>query len=175
MKFCAACLLLALVAPLAGCASLAPDPPLTVEEILLRAKPAVTLLTTSVAADVQVDCEGEVRRGTMPAFEETGTAWFIDPNGFLITNAHVVQQAYASTAWLKTDFADRAAEAACVPVWLERLKVTAGERPDVEESERILPGLPDERIREDAAWFLGLSRKQPAPPPGPPALPATAP
>ncbi len=97
----------------------------------------MTLLTTSVAADVQVDCEGEVRRVTMPAFEETGTAWFIDPNGFLITNAHVVQQAYAPTAWLKTDFADRAAEAACVPVWLERLKVTAGERPDVEERLRL--------------------------------------
>lgn len=137
MKLRAACLFLALVAPLAGCASLAPDPPLTVEEILLRVKPAVTLLTTAVGADVQVDCEGEVRRVTMPPFEETGTAWFIDPNGFLITNAHVVQQAYAPTAWLKTDFAERAAESACVPVWLERLKVTADERHDVEERLRL--------------------------------------
>jgi S1-C subfamily serine protease len=123
---------LALTLFAAGCASVAPQP-LPVEEILLRAKPAVVLVSVSVAATVKVDCDGEPTSVTLPPYEETGTAWFVDPKGFLITSAHVVQPAYAPEPWLASTFADRAAEAACVPVWLSRLKLKSGERADVEE------------------------------------------
>jgi serine protease Do len=123
---------LALTLFVAACASVAPQP-LPVEEILLRAKPAVVLVSVSVAATVKVDCDGEMASVTPPTYEETGTAWFLDANGFLITSAHVVQPAYAPEPWLASTFADRAAEAACVPVWLSRLKLKAGERADVEE------------------------------------------
>src|SRR2546428_1073841 len=40
-----------------GCASIGSQGALPVEEVLLRAKPAVVLLTASVSADVRVDCE----------------------------------------------------------------------------------------------------------------------
>jgi trypsin-like peptidase len=117
---------------LAGCASARSEAP-TVEEILLRAKPAVALVTASVTADVTVDCDGETVTVTPPAYKETGTAWFLDPGGLLITSAHVVQPAYAPGPWVAEGFADRAAETACVPVWLARLKLTVGERREVEE------------------------------------------
>ena len=63
---------------------------LSVQEAILRAKPAVALITTSVGAEVTMDCgQGPVTVTPAP-FVETGTAWFIDGRGYLITNAHVV-------------------------------------------------------------------------------------
>jgi len=121
-----------------GCVSIGSQGAPPVEEVLLRAKPGVVLLTASVSADVRVDCEGgQTVTVTPDASTETGTAWFLDPQGFLITNAHVVQPAYAPGAWLERDFADRAAGAACVPIWLSRLNLKAGERPEVEERLRL--------------------------------------
>jgi serine protease Do len=121
-----------------GCASVGSQGALPVEEVLLRAKPGVVLLTASVSADVKVDCEdGPPVTVTPAASTETGTAWFLDPRGFLITNAHVVQPAHAPEGWLERDFADRAAGAACVPIWLSRLNLKAGDRPEVEERLRL--------------------------------------
>ncbi|MBI4562582.1 MAG: trypsin-like peptidase domain-containing protein [Candidatus Rokubacteria bacterium] len=119
-----------LVAP--GRPASAERPP-AVQEALLRAKPAVALIVAEVSAEVRVNCgDGEVR-GSPPAFRETGTGWFVDSKGLLITNAHVVQPAYAPGRWMINNFARRGAEVACVPILLRRMGVKPGERPEAEE------------------------------------------
>ena len=71
----------------------APAP--SVQEILLRAKPAVALVVSEVAAEVIVACpSGGRQRVTPPPFRETGTGWFISPSGWVITNGHVVSPAH---------------------------------------------------------------------------------
>lgn len=106
---------------------------LTVQEAVLRAKPAVALIIAEVAAEVRVNCgSGEVQV-TPPAFRETGTGWFIDANGLLITNGHVVQPAHTPGQWMINNFARRGAAAACMPILLSRMGIKPGERPDVEE------------------------------------------
>src|SRR5207247_10909195 len=56
----------------------AAQPALSVQEALLRAKPAVALVVSEVAGDVVVRCgDGAETKVTPPPFRETGTAWFI--------------------------------------------------------------------------------------------------
>jgi S1-C subfamily serine protease len=75
---------------------------LTVQEAILRAKPAVALITARVDAEVTLDCgQGPVIVKPSP-FIETGTGWFVDGRGWLITNAHVVDPAYRVPPWVPT-------------------------------------------------------------------------
>src|SRR2546421_12143472 len=79
-----------------GLAALTPLPPaatsaLSVQEAILPAKPAVALVTAEVRGEVTLNCgRGAVTVRPMP-FIETGTGWFIDGKGYLVTNAHVVE------------------------------------------------------------------------------------
>src|SRR5215831_5000991 len=87
----------------------------SVQEILLRAKPAVALIVSEVAADVTVACPGAGKQHVSPApFRETGTGWFINPSGWVITNGHVVQPAYETPRWLVNQVAQRAVTTACL-------------------------------------------------------------
>src|SRR5215468_2522676 len=66
----------------------------SVQEILLRAKPGVALVVSEVSAEVTVTCPTGGQQRVKPApFRETGTGWFINPNGWVITNGHVVSAA----------------------------------------------------------------------------------
>ena len=68
---------------------------LSVQEALLRAKPAVALVVSEVASEVMVNCPTGGQQRVIPTpFRETGTGWFIAPNGWMITNAHVVSPAH---------------------------------------------------------------------------------
>jgi len=68
---------------------------LSVQEALLRAKPAVALVVSEVASEVMVKCPtGDQQRVIPTPLRETGTGWFIAPNGWMITNAHVVSPAH---------------------------------------------------------------------------------
>ena len=82
----------------------------SIQESILRVKPAVVLITTEVRADVTLNCgRGPVTVSPAP-FVETGTGWFVDGRGFIITNAHVVDPAYRLPAWVTHElasFADR--------------------------------------------------------------------
>src|SRR5258708_9195714 len=79
-------------------ALLAPGPGLAAEpslqEALLRAKPAVALVIAEVAGEVSVSCGvgGEKRVSPQP-LRETGTGWVIAPSGWMLTNAHVLSSA----------------------------------------------------------------------------------
>ncbi len=105
----------ALLAGLLALASTTADAAeVSVQEALLRAKPAVALVVSEVSSEVHLKCAGggDVRV-TPPAFRETGTGWFINPSGSVITNAHVVSPAFRPPEWLRTQQAQKAARPGC--------------------------------------------------------------
>lgn len=84
------------------------------QETLLRAKPAVTLVIVEVGSEVTLTCPGGREQTVTPApFRETSTGWFVDPNGWLITNAHVVSAAHSPSERVSKEQAQRAARSAC--------------------------------------------------------------
>jgi len=106
----------------------------SIQEALLRAKPAVVLVVAEVGAEVTLGCgaAGE-RRVTPPPFRETGTGWFIDAGGWVITNAHVVATVSRPSPQLTPDQLEKAVRAECVPALVAGRGLRPGERPDVEQ------------------------------------------
>jgi S1-C subfamily serine protease len=119
--------------------------PLSVQETVLRAKPATVLVISEVSAEVTLNCGGGPQTVTPPVFRETGTGWFIDPAGWVVTNGHVVQPAHEVPRWLVNQHAQRAVSAACLGPALQAAKVQPGERPDQEDAikrrllDKVLP------------------------------------
>jgi S1-C subfamily serine protease/rhodanese-related sulfurtransferase len=107
--------------------------PMSLQEMILRTKPATVLVVAEVASEVRLDCGRGERRVTPPPFRETGTGWFVDSNGSVVTNAHVVQPAHEPPRWVTSDQIQKAVIAACVKEELARQGVEPGERPDLEE------------------------------------------
>jgi S1-C subfamily serine protease/rhodanese-related sulfurtransferase len=108
----------------------------TVQEGMLRAKPAVVLVVAEVSSEVSLDCgagAGPVKI-TPPVFRETGTGWFIDESGWLMTNGHVVQPAYEPPRWLANQQAQRAVTSACLPGMLKKMGLQPGDQPEREEA-----------------------------------------
>jgi S1-C subfamily serine protease len=85
----------------------------TIQEAMLRAKPAVAMVVSEVAAAVTLACpQGDVRVAP-PAFRETGTGWFVDPRGWIVTNGHVVSPAHRPPEWLAAQLGQKAARPGC--------------------------------------------------------------
>ena len=109
---------------------------LSVQEAILLAKPAVALVTAEVRAEVTMNCgQGPVTVSPAP-FVETGTGWFVDGRGWLVTNAHVVDPAHRLPAWVTHELKKKAIEQACVGPALRARGLMRGQRPDVEETIR---------------------------------------
>lgn len=86
----------------------------SIQEVLLRVKPAVALVVSEVAADVKLGCAGgSAVTVPAPVVRETGTGWFISPSGWLITNAHVVSAAHRPSPELLKQQAEKTARAGC--------------------------------------------------------------
>jgi S1-C subfamily serine protease len=133
---------------------------LSVQEAMLRAKPAVVLVVSEVSADVKVNCGGTETRVAPTPFRETGTGWVIDAGGYLVTNAHVVQPAYSSPIWLINSLTRKGVESACVPLMLAKMGVTPGERPDLEEELKrraFETALPTATAKIEPSVFIVLS------------------
>jgi S1-C subfamily serine protease/rhodanese-related sulfurtransferase len=119
---------------------------LTIQEAILRAKPAVALVTAEIRAEVTMTCGRAPVTVTPAPFVETGTGWFVDGRGYVITNAHVVDPAYRLPAWVTHELKKKAVEQACVEPALRERGLMRGQRPDVEDrlrreaEERALPG-----------------------------------
>ena len=109
---------------------------LSVQEAILRAKPAVALITARVDAEVTLNCgQGPVIVRPAP-FIETGTGWFVDGRGYLITNAHVVDPVYRLPPWVTHELKKKAIEQACVEPVLKARGLMRGQRPDLEDQIR---------------------------------------
>jgi S1-C subfamily serine protease len=109
---------------------------ITVQEAMLRAKPAVVLVLAEVAAEVTLNCGRGFTTVTPPVFRETGTGWFVDSRGWVISNGHVVEPAHQPPKWLINQQAQRAVSMACLPQELERRGIEPGDRPDLEDAVR---------------------------------------
>jgi S1-C subfamily serine protease len=110
------------------------QPAITVQEAMLRAKPAVVLVVAEVSAEVTLNCGAGSTTVTPPVFRETGTGWFADNRGWVVTNGHVVEPAHQPPKWLVNQQAQRAVTMACLPPELERRGIESGTRPDVEDA-----------------------------------------
>jgi S1-C subfamily serine protease/rhodanese-related sulfurtransferase len=108
----------------------------SIQESILRVKPAAVLITTEVRADVTLNCGRGPVAVTPPPFVETGTGWFVDGRGFIITNAHVVDPAYRLPAWVTHELKKKAIDEACVVPVLTARGIMRGQRPDLEEEIR---------------------------------------
>src|SRR5213594_2026364 len=84
-----------------------------VQEVLLRAKPAVAMVVSEVAAVATLNCEGTRSTVALPPFRETGTGWFVAANGWIVTNAHVVSPAHHPPEWLSAEMSRKAARPGC--------------------------------------------------------------
>jgi S1-C subfamily serine protease/rhodanese-related sulfurtransferase len=106
----------------------------TIQEVFLRAQPAVVLVIAEVSAEVTLDCGGGVQTVTPPVYRETGTGWFVDGRGWIITNGHVVQPAHTPPRWLVNQQAQRAVSTACLTKALAQRGINPGEKPEVEDA-----------------------------------------
>src|SRR5438067_10117961 len=108
----------------------------SIQEAILRVKPAVVLITTTVGGDVTLNC-GRGPTTVSPApYIETGTGWFVDGRGYVVTNAHVVDPAHRLPPWVTHELKKKAIEQACVEPQLKARGLMHGQRPDVEEQVR---------------------------------------
>ena len=129
-------LIAALLFASAGLAAPTPVEALSVQEAILRVKPAVVLITAEVGADVTLNCGRGPTTVTPAPFRETGTGWFVDGRGFIITNAHVVDPAHRLPAWVIHELKKKAIDEACVVPQLRARGFMVGARPEVEEEIR---------------------------------------
>src|SRR2546428_8849886 len=86
----------------------------SVQEVLLRAKPAAALVVSEVAAEITVACPGGgTQQVTPPPLRETGTGWVVSPSGWIITNGPILSPAHQP----KQDIPPELLETAVRPVY----------------------------------------------------------
>jgi hypothetical protein len=132
---------------IAGLALPAAGHALTVQEAILRAKPAVVLVTARVDAEVTMNCgQGLVTVKPAP-FVETGTGWLIDGRGWVITNAHVIDPVHRLPPWVSHELKKKAIDQACVEPALSERGLMRGQRPEQEDrlrremTDRVMTGM----------------------------------
>ena len=109
---------------------------LSVQEAILRAKPGVALITARIDAEVTLNCGAGPVTITPAPFVETGTGWFIDGKGWVVTNAHVVDPAFRMPAWVTHEIKKMAIEKGCVEPALRQRSLMKGQNPALEEQIR---------------------------------------
>ena len=109
---------------------------LSVQEAILRAKPAVALVTARVDAEVTLNCGSGPVSVTPRPFVETGTGWFVDGRGWLITNAHVVDPAHRMPPWVLHELKKSALDLGCVDPVLRARGLMRGQNPGLEDQIR---------------------------------------
>jgi S1-C subfamily serine protease len=94
-------LIAAILAAVLGAPAATAQPPLSLQEALLRAKPAVALVIVEVGGTVTVTCGRDAPAVvTPPPIRETATGWFVSPSGWLVTNGRVIALAQRPPRWL---------------------------------------------------------------------------
>jgi rhodanese-related sulfurtransferase len=138
---------------LAAALAASPAFALTVQEAIQLATPAVALVTARVDAEITLNCgKGPVTVKPKP-FIETGTGWFVDGRGWVVTNAHVVDPVQRMPPWVVHELKKKAIDQACVEPALKARGMMRGQRPEVEDQIR----------REASARALDTAQVEPEP------------
>jgi S1-C subfamily serine protease len=122
---------------------------LSLQEMLLRSKPAAAIVVAEVGGEVRLRCGGADKTVRPTPYRESGTGFFLSPRGWLITNAHVVFVAYEPPRrWLTTHLTEKAFRAECLPDLLARRGLAPGARPEVEDAlvREALAATPADRV-----------------------------
>jgi S1-C subfamily serine protease/rhodanese-related sulfurtransferase len=108
---------------------------LTLQEMVLRAKPAVAVVVAEVGGEVTLRC-GKTDKTITPApYRESATGFLVSPRGWVITNAHVVFVAHDPPRnWMTAHLVEKAFRAECLPALLSARGLAPGERPELEDS-----------------------------------------
>jgi len=113
----------------------APAQELTLQEMVLRVKPAVVVVVSEVGGQVTLRCAGATKTIRPVPYRESGTGFFLSPRGWLITNAHVVYVAHEPPQrWMTTHLVEKAFRADCLPAILSARGLAPGERPGLEDA-----------------------------------------
>ena len=125
----------ALVAVLLLSPALAAAQALSLQQMILRSKPAVVVVVAEVGAQVTLRC-GTAEKTVSPApYRENGSGFFVSPRGWVITNGHIVYVAYEPPRrWMIEHLTEKAFRAECLPQLLERRGLAPGVRPTIEDS-----------------------------------------
>ena len=106
--------------------------PGTVQEALLRAKPAVVLVVAETSTRVALRCDG-LREASFrpPAARASASGWLVAADGWVVTSADVlsVPSPGAQPALLQA-----AVRQVCLPDILQARGLRPGERPDIEDA-----------------------------------------
>jgi hypothetical protein len=127
--------LLALIAILLGLPAVADAQAMTLQEMLLRSKPAVVIVVAEVGGQVTLRCDGTEKTVSPTPYRETGSGFLISPRGWVITNGHVVFVAQEPPRrWMTSHLVEKAFRAECLPGVLAKRGLKPGDRPDLEDS-----------------------------------------
>ena len=126
---------LALAAILMALPAAAGAQDLSLQEMILRSKPAAVIVVAEVGGQVTLRCGGAEKTVSPVPYRESGSGFFVSPRGWVVTNGHVVFVAQEPPRrWMTGHLIEKAFRAECLPDLLAKRGLSVGDRPELEDA-----------------------------------------